>query len=325
MPKKSEVATICFIKDISTSVEKVSHDIKILATNGKVKANRCLLQMASPIIRRNLEYNQKADVLDLQDYSVETVKSLLKLIYVGKLSCQSNALKEEVLDVANELEIKTSVSIPDKPKKVKVKNEDSVITDCGDGKFICGLCFKTFASKRIGMNHYQELHMGKEPVECLYSGCNKKFAVQRYMKEHMKKVHVKTEFIPNLAPIQLEENCEDKERFLMLEQYIGLNNDTGLEQCKVCSKSYKGGNRSTRSTRLRKLFDHVERLHLKLRSYACEYCSHTFNSKGQKASHVSLKHQSGRSAQCSDKKVKKPLKLAILKESEREPAKPAEQ
>ena len=88
MPKKSEVATICFIKDISTSVEKVSHDIKILATNGKVKANRCLLQMASPIIRRNLEYNEKADVLDLQDYSVETVKSLLKLIYVGKLSCQ---------------------------------------------------------------------------------------------------------------------------------------------------------------------------------------------------------------------------------------------
>ena len=319
MPKKSEVATICFIKDISTSVEKVSHDIKILTTNGKVKANRCLLQMASPIIRRNLEYNEKADVLDLQDYSVETVKSLLKLIYVGKLSCQSNALKEEVLDVANELEIKTSVSLPDKPKKVKVKNEDSVITDCGDGKFICGLCLKTFASKTNGMKHYQEVHMAKEPVECLYSGCNKKFAVQRYMKEHMKKVHVKTEFIPNLAPIQLEENCEDKERFLMLEQYIGLNNDTGLEQCKVCSKSYKG---ASRSTRLRKLFDHVERLHLKLRSYACDYCSHTFNSKGQKASHVSLKHQSEK---CSDKKVKKPLKLAILKKSEREPAKPAEQ
>ena len=246
MPKKSEVATICFIKDISTSVEKVSHDIKILATNGKVKANRCLLQMASPIIRRNLEYNEKADVLDLQDYSVETVKSLLKLIYVGKLSCQSNEVKEEGLD--EDLEVKTSVSLPDKPEKVKVKNE-----------------------------------------------------------------------FPNLSPIPLEENCKDKERFLMLEQYIGLNNDTGLEQCKVCSKSYKG---ASRSTRLRKIFDHVERLHLKLRSYACDYCSHTFNSKGQKASHVSLKHQSEK---CSDKKVKKPLKLAILKKSEREPAKPAEQ
>ena len=78
MPKE-EVATICFFKDLSTSVEKVSHDIKILTTNGNIKANRCLLRMASPVVHRNLKHNEKADVLDLMDYSVETVTLLVTL------------------------------------------------------------------------------------------------------------------------------------------------------------------------------------------------------------------------------------------------------
>ena len=72
-----------------------------------------------------------------------------------------------------------------------------------------------------------------------------------------------------------------------IKDYIEVNNDK-IEQCKVCQKSYKG---AYRSTRLRLLFDHIERSHLKLRSYVCDYCSHTFNSKTQKASHVSLKHR----------------------------------
>ena len=291
MPKE-EVATICFIKDFSTSVEKVSHDIKILATNGDVKANRSLLRMASPVVHRNLKHNEKADVLDLMDYSVETVKSLLKLIYVGKLSCQSNALKEEVLDVAKELEIETSVFLPDKPTKDPlVKNEKPGIMDGGNGRFNCGLCSKTFASKHNGLKHYQEIHRAnnEKTIECLAFGCTKKFAIQRYMKDHMRNMHDKDDKIkvPNLSPVPIQNNSKDRERHLMLEQYIGLNNDTGLEQCRVCSKSYKGAHRSSR---LRQLFDHVERLHLKLRSYVCDYCSQTFNSKGQKASHISIKH-----------------------------------
>ena len=111
---------------------------------------------------------------------------------------------------------------------------------------------------------------------------------------------------------QIPENSKDKERHLMLEQYIEVNNDTSLEQCKVCQKSYKGAHRSTR---LRQLFDHIERSHLKLRSYVCDYCSHTFNSKGQKASHVSLKHssehKSGRSARSSDKLKTEYAKLQL--------------
>ena len=181
-----------------------------------------------------------------------------------------------------------------------IKNEEPEITDCGNGKFICGLCSKTFSSKQSLRQHYQEIHVGnnEKTIECLASGCTKKFAVERYMKEHMKKVHDKPK-VPN--PVPLQENSKERERYLMLEQYIGVNNDTSLEQCNVCQKSYKGAHRSTR---LRQLFDHIERVHLKLRSYVCDYCSHTFNSKTQKASHISLKHREehkyGRSNRCSD-------------------------
>ena len=192
-----------------------------------------------------------------------------------------------------------------------IKNEEPEITDCGNGKFICGLCSKTFSSKQSLRQHYQEIHVGnnEKTIECLASGCTKKFAVERYMKEHMKKVHDKPK-VPN--PVPLQENSKERERYLMLEQYIGVNNDTSLEQCNVCLKSYKGAHRSTR---LRQLFDHIERSHLKLRSYACDYCSQTFNSKGQKASHISMKHssehKSGRSARSSDKLKTEYAKLQL--------------
>ena len=80
------------------------------------------------------------------------------------------------------------------------------------------------------------------------------------------------------------ENGKDQKLLKLIE----VNNDTNLEQCKICQKSYKGAHRSTR---LRLLFDHIERSHLKLRSYVCDYCNHTFNSKTQKASHISMKHR----------------------------------
>ena len=211
------------------------------------------------------------------------------------MSCQSNALKEEVLDVSKELEIVTSVFLPDMlTKDPLVKNEKPGIMDGGNGRFNCGICSKTFASKHNGLKHYQEIHRAnnEKTIECLAFGCTKKFAVQRYMKDHMRNMHDKDDKIkvkvPNLSPVPIQNNSKDRERHLMLEQYIGLNNDTGLEQCRVCSKSYKGAHRSSR---LRQLFDHVERLHLKLRSYVCDYCSQTFNSKGQKASHISIKHE----------------------------------
>ena len=190
-----------------------------------------------------------------------------------------------------------------------IKTEESVITEL-DGKFICGLCSKSFSTKQSGIKHYQEIHVAKneKTFECQFPGCTKKFAVERYMKEHMKKVHCKIK-APNLSVVQNKRTTqEDIERHLMLEQYIGVNNDTGLEQCQICQKSYKGAHRSTR---LRQLFDHIERVHLKLRSYVCDYCSHTFNSKTQKASHISLKHREehkfGKSNRSSDEYDQLPL------------------
>ena len=111
---------------------------------------------------------------------------------------------------------------------------------------------------------------------------------------------------------------KDKERHLMLQQYIEMNLVTGLEHCKVCYKSYEGKHRSVRK---RQLFDHIERVHLKLRSYICDYCGHTFNSKAQKASHISLKHrEEHKSARFSGKSMPDtPVKVELNTEDDDEP------
>ena len=106
----------------------------------------------------------------------------------------------------------------------------------------------------------------------------------------------------------------------MLQQYIQVNLETGLEQCNVCFKSYEGKHRSVRK---RQLFDHIERVHLKMRSYVCDYCGHTFNSKAQKASHISLKHrEEHKSARYSGKPITpvkgEPVKIESNQEETKE-------
>ena len=108
----------------------------------------------------------------------------------------------------------------------------------------------------------------------------------------------------------------------MLQQYIEMNLVTGLEHCKVCYKSYEGKHRSVRK---RQLFDHIERVHLKLRSYICDYCGHTFNSKAQKASHISLKHReehkSARYSGSGKPMPDTPVKVELTTEDGDEPVK----
>ena len=99
----------------------------------------------------------------------------------------------------------------------------------------------------------------------------------------------------------------EDERQALVEQYIENNSETGQEQCKVCQKSYKGAHRSTR---VRQLHDHIERSHLKLKSHMCEYCGQGFNSRGQKACHISMKHNlEHKSARHTDKLIKQQEKI----------------
>ena len=45
------------------------------------------------------------------------------------------------------------------------------------------------------------------------------------------------------------------------------------------------------SVRQRSLMNHIERVHLRVKAYECQFCNKKFHSKAQRASHVTLKHR----------------------------------
>ena len=78
---------------------------------------------------------------------------------------------------------------------------------------------------------------------------------------------------------------ERRERLL---QYMDFDEVNGMESCKICGKRYVG---SFKSVRQRNLMNHIERVHLKIQAYKCEFCPKRFNSKAHKSNHLTLKHR----------------------------------
>ena len=166
--KKQKCTTISIIRD-SEVIEEESDDIEIIASDGDITANRCFLQSSSALIRRSLKYNKEAEVLDLQEYSIEVVDLFLKLIYTGHLSCPNKELMEEVVDLTKELEVNLIGSKPRSPRLVKTKATRTKV--------------KQKPIKCL------DLEIQEKPIKCLIPDCEKRFAGTSLMKGHMRRVH----------------------------------------------------------------------------------------------------------------------------------------
>ena len=189
--KKQKCTTISIIRD-SEVIEEESDDIEIIASDGDITANRCFLQSSSALIRRSLKYNKEAEVLDLQEYSIEVVDLFLKLIYTGHLSCPNKELMEEVLDLTKELEVNLKGSKPRSPRLVKTKETHTKVRQklikCLDPE-----CDRMFGNKYLMKNHVKRMHkvleIQEKPIKCLIPDCEKRFAGTSQMKGHMRRVH----------------------------------------------------------------------------------------------------------------------------------------
>ena len=203
-PESKFLAPHQFIKmykvQISSSLEHHPHYIKILASDGKlINANRCNLVCVSRVIYNQLTSDPWVDPsvhsLDWKNYSSEVIEALLNLVNAGESSFPNEDLKNQVVALAKELEINITESVPVNPPKAPealVKDENPGLFNSGDGRYTCGLCFKIFAKKQRGMVHYQDIHMtnkAEKTIACLSPGCDKKFAVMKYMKKHMYNMH----------------------------------------------------------------------------------------------------------------------------------------
>ena len=106
-----------------------------------------------------------------------------------------------------------------------------------------------------------------------------------------------------------------QDRMKRLLRYITTDSETGLEACSFCLKVYQGPQPSIRQ---RKLMDHIDSVHLKIRSFKCQFCDKTYPSKSQLCTHLKLKHLN---MQVKEKKLQVPtIKLfPSIKNIKKEP------
>ena len=96
---------------------------------------------------------------------------------------------------------------------------------------------------------------------------------------------VKKELIDELSEASQVSDSQDRKKRLF--QYITTDSGTGLEACSFCQKVYQGPQPSIRQ---RKLMDHIDSVHLKVRSYECPFCEKKYPAKSNLCTHLKLKH-----------------------------------
>ena len=184
---------------------ELPQDVELLTKDGKLRTNKIALEVASPVIHKAIMENN-ATAFDLKNYSQESVVGLLDMIYLNHFTVTDENIMNEVTSLARDLEIKfqldqafteddnIKVAAPKVPEEPQENDDDPGLfkMDDGTGRFGCGICFKSFGSKPAGTTHYQDVHMtdkSQRNFKCRAPNCNKTFAVERYMKDHMKRRH----------------------------------------------------------------------------------------------------------------------------------------
>ena len=175
-------------------VNKLCPDtIELLANDGKVTANRIFLCLASSAIHKRLEENPEITFFDMKHHKKSTIDCLLCGIYNGKTTYTDEVEKEEVMSLAQELDINVSQTseiadefAPEVPEE-QPKSVEPELTRLKDGKVSCDICFKTFTTKGNATQHYKQIHLApkEKNIDCRFQGCLTKFTSLLYMKRHM--------------------------------------------------------------------------------------------------------------------------------------------
>ena len=199
--------------DISlwSRLDKIHPDkIILLASDGKVTANRTILRLVSSPVHAKLMENPDLTLLDMKHHKKANIDSLLQLINGGKI-----AFNEDVKNLAEELQIHLTTIFKVDAPKVPVeqpKDENPGLMQLKDGRVSCGICFKAFGTMGNAKKHYQNVHMSKDKnIPCMAPGCGKKFVTMDYMKVHMLKSHaVSAKMIPTSSKNKLTKKVPSK-------------------------------------------------------------------------------------------------------------------
>ena len=191
-------------------LDEIPDKIGLLASDGKVTANRTILRLVSSPVHTKLLENPDMTILDMKHHKKANIDSLLHLINGGKI-----AFNEDVNNLAEELEIHLTksfkVDAPEVPEE-QPKDKDPGLMKLKDGRMSCGLCFKAFERMINAKRHYKNVHMAKgKNILCRAPGCVKKFKSMDYMKVHMFTTHgISAKMIPSASKTKLTKKVPQK-------------------------------------------------------------------------------------------------------------------
>ena len=187
---------------ISHVSDIVPDTVELLANDGKITTNRALLRFASSAIHKQLSENPEITIFDMKNHMKTTIDCLLHGIYNSKITFTDEIEKEEVMSLAQELDINITQTqsiqtelageapkMTEEPEE-QPKNVEPELTRLKDGKVSCDICFKTFTLMKNAKAHFKQIHLEKDKnIDCRFQGCLKKFTCHHYMKKHMLQQH----------------------------------------------------------------------------------------------------------------------------------------
>lgn len=124
----------------------------------------------------------------------------------------------------------------------------------------CVQCSRSFNCKGTLDQHYVAIHTKVKDQICEI--CGKRFSTQTAMK-----VHMKSHSNERLYPCKL---CSYAGRTASALYIHMSTHSTSLCICQVCSKTFKSN---------RNLYDHLRRVHSKIKRHQCNYCDKKFVDK----------------------------------------------
>ena len=155
----------------------------------------------------------------------------------------------------------------------------------GEKKYICELCAKKFALKRLLEKHVTQntCTIIKEKITPKCTTCGKIFTKTGYLNKHKKIIH-------NGYRYSCETYGKSYTVKFALDHHIALvHNGIKKYHCTSCSKQY---------AKKSSLQDHINAIHMGFKTNKCQLCNKTFYSNGNLAAHMTL-HSGLKDQQCS--------------------------
>eukprot|EP00088_Acartia_fossae_P017041 TRINITY_DN19640_c0_g1_i6.p1 TRINITY_DN19640_c0_g1~~TRINITY_DN19640_c0_g1_i6.p1 ORF type:complete len:554 (-),score=43.65 TRINITY_DN19640_c0_g1_i6:228-1889(-) len=252
-----------------------SADIIFKCQDGNVACGeQALLAIYSQLFRENVNFEEEIVVFAL-DYSMNVIKSLLKLLYSGKIEvsqCDLEPLNElcVMLGIPKNFEqsakrnliFKQEKNLSSRKAEVKINRKKRIFTANMDvSELTCDVCFKVF-SKPYKLKNHQLIHLTSFPFIC--SNCGKGFKSKYKLNAH-EKDHKKGLIQPKIV------TGNTKEKVKVVKEY----------PCKDCGMIF------SKAIERKK---HIEANHKVIVNHSCVHCSSKFRTKKNLIAHLRVVH-----------------------------------